>query len=114
IDGVGGDVLAAGRRVELEVLLQQRFVLVGPGLDVVVPRHDPRVLPQVEPELPIARAGENLVLHANSQLQCGTTVLRTDVDRPLVDAGLGTGRNVQGNPYRPDGAAWDIEPLEGF
>src|SRR5437667_9673647 len=114
MDGVGGDVLAAGRRIELEVLPQQRFVLVGPGLDVVVPRQDPRVLPQVEPESPIPGAGQDLVLHAYSHLQCGATLLRADVDRSLVDAGLGTGRNVQGNPYWPDRAAWDIEPPEGF
>jgi hypothetical protein len=53
--GIGGDVLSAGLCIEFEVLSQQVFMLFRPWLHLKVPRHDPRVLPEVEPKLPVAR-----------------------------------------------------------
>ena len=42
---VRGDVFAAGIGVQLQVLLQESLMLGGPGLKVIVPCHDPGVLP---------------------------------------------------------------------
>ncbi len=114
MDRIGRDVLAAGVGVELEVLLEQRLVLGRPGLEVVVPRHHPWVLPQVEPEAPVPSARQDLVLYAYSHLQRGATFLRADVDRPLIDAGRCPRRNVEGHPNRPDRTGGEIEPLEGL
>src|ERR1044071_5188108 len=64
--GIGRDVLAASRRVQVEMPCQQSFMFFRPGLQVEVRGYGPGILPEIEPEFPIAWRGKGSFLNMNS------------------------------------------------